>query len=357
MTDETCYPLLVERKFVYRMWGGRRIAEWLRLPEPHPNNVGETWEVYDTNPIRNGAMAGQPLSQAAERYGACLVGTRVVQRYGNDFPLLLKFIDANEKLSIQVHPDDSYAHANEAATGFHGKTESWYILDAKPGAEVIHGLKDTMDSASFTAAVQAETLDDQVRYVPVQAGDVVVTPPGTLHAINEGLLLFEIQQKSDLTYRVYDYGRRDPATGKQRELHLDKAMSVLRLDRTPPALSSPVALESDEERVLLMACRHFALEHWWLSQPCRLVTRRESMDIFTVVGGAVVMAWEGGSLALGMGDSIIVPAMLGDYTLSPVEQPTRLLRAYIPDEEHDIRRPLREQGLSDEAIARVLFTV
>ncbi len=357
MTEETCYPLLVERKFVYRMWGGRRIAEWLRLPEPHPNNVGETWEVYDTNPIRNGLMAGQPLSKAAEHYGACLVGTRVVERYGHDFPLLLKFIDANEKLSIQVHPDDSYAHTHETATGFHGKTESWYILDAKPGAEVIHGLKETMDSASFTNAVQAETLDDQVRYVPVHAGDVVVTPPGTLHAINEGLLLFEIQQKSDLTYRVYDYGRRDPATGKQRELHLDKAMTVLNLERTPPALSAPVALDPDEGRLLLMACRHFALEHWRLHACCNLTTRRESMDIFTVIGGAIAMEWPGGTLRVDMGDSIIVPAMLGAYTLSPLSHPCRLLRAYIPDEERDIRMPLRAQGLSEEAIARVLFKV
>src|SRR5690242_20392836 len=123
MTTNTLYPLLLERKIVQPIWGGERLAAWLDLPEPRPTQLGETWQVYDTNPILNGPLAGQTLAQATQQLGAQLVGTRTIERYGRDFPLLAKFIDANDKLSIQVHPSDDYAHSHEAATGFHGKTE------------------------------------------------------------------------------------------------------------------------------------------------------------------------------------------------------------------------------------------
>src|SRR5687768_13893404 len=130
MSQSRLYPLLTERRIVQPIWGGTRLAEWLDLPEPRPERIGETWQVYDTNPIVNGPLAGRTLAQVTEQYAAELVGTRTVERYGRDFPLLAKFIDAAAPLSIQVHPDDAYAHEHEATTGFHGKTEAWYIIEA-----------------------------------------------------------------------------------------------------------------------------------------------------------------------------------------------------------------------------------
>lgn len=357
MADSSLYPLLLERQMVYRMWGGQRVAEWLNLPHPTPTSIGETWEVYDTNAVQNGSLAGQTLAQVTRNYGDQLIGTRPLQRYGADFPLLTKFIDANDKLSLQVHPDDSYAHARESASGFHGKTEAWYILGATPGATVIHGLEKPMSRESFAQAVAASELEQHVRYVPVQVGDTIFTPPGTLHAINAGLLLFEIQQKSDLTYRVYDYGRRDPATDQQRELHLDKAMDVLRFAPSPPPRAEPVALEPGRSRALLAACRHFALELFTLVEEYPLATTPASLEILTVVEGQAGITWAGGDLTLSTGNSAVLPATLGHFNLFPTHAPCRVLRVYVPDLEHDIVAPLRAQGLSDSHIAHVLFEV
>jgi mannose-6-phosphate isomerase len=355
MTSSMLYPLLLERQPVYRMWGGQRISEWLDLPASHLDHVGETWEIFDTNPVRNGPLAGHTLAQVTQQHKESLVGLRMSARYGADFPLLLKFIDANEKLSIQVHPDDAYAHRNEGVTGFHGKTEAWYVLDARPGADIIYGLKDSMDRNGFVAAVESGTLEQQVQHVPVYAGDVILTPPGMLHAINAGIFLFEIQQKSDLTYRVYDYGRIDPSTGKQRTLHLDKALDVLSYIPSPVPKSKPLDLLPDQSRRLLVACKHFALEYWILSSECALVTNPDTLDLFTCIEGAMTVIWDRGEVLLKTGDTVILPAQLGEAALAPTMQPCTLLRVYVPDLEHDIIAPLREGGIEDERIAQVVF--
>src|SRR5258708_1168293 len=225
MTD--LYPLITERRLVQPIWGGSELAAWLNLPEPRPERLGETWEVYDQNRIRNGVLAGRTLAEATRQLGAALVGRRTIERYGADFPLLAKFIDAAGRLSIQVHPDDAYAHEHEAATGFHGKTEAWYILSAAPGATVIYGLARPSSRAEFAAAIQADQVIGLMQRLPVKAGDVIFVPAGTVHAVESGIVLFEIQQKSDLTYRLYDWDRRDPATGQPRALQGDKSLDVM----------------------------------------------------------------------------------------------------------------------------------
>ena len=128
------YPLRLEPKLDYRLWGGQRLAAWLGLPKPWPTDLAESWQVYETNRVCNGVLAGQTLGEVTRQFGTDLVGALSPPHYGSDFPLLAKFIDANDKLSIQVHPDDAYAHTMEGHTGFHGKTEAWYILHAEPGA-------------------------------------------------------------------------------------------------------------------------------------------------------------------------------------------------------------------------------
>lgn len=357
MTSLPLYPLQIERQFIYRMWGGQRIAEWLHLPEPRPTHIGETWEIYDTNTIRNGALAGQTLAQVTQQYQEHLVGTTVLERYGADFPLLLKFIDANDKLSIQVHPDDAYALAHEAGTGFYGKTEAWYVLDATPGAHVIYGLNEPMSRERFAEAVETKTLENYVNYVPLHTGEVVFTPAGTLHAINAGVLLFEIQQKSDLTYRVYDYGREDPKTGQQRPLHLDKALDVLRLAPSPCSKTTPVPLHPDHNGMLLVACKHFALELWTLGVPKALCKGSKSMALVTLIGGHGTMQWATGQITLQTGDSVVIPACVEQCRFIPETAQCRILRAYVPDIEHDVIVPLQSQGVSDDRIAQVLCSM
>lgn len=354
MTETPLYPLLTERRIVQPIWGGTRLATWLNLPEPHPERIGETWQVYDDNKITNGALAGITLAEATQQYGESLIGTRTITRYGKDFPLLAKFLDADQPLSIQVHPNDEYAHTHESTTGFHGKTEAWYILEATPGASVLYGLKAPISKSDFAEAIATDTVEPLFHRLPVQAGDMVFVPAGTIHAIDAGITLFEIQQKSDLTYRVYDYGRRDARTGQLRELHIEKALAVS--DLTPAAYQTIPPLHLDEQRVLLVACPYFALERWTLATPYSATTSSVSLEILTVVGGKGVLQWAEGEIALYEGDSVVLPASLGTYTLVPDGGALELLRVHVPDIAAEYVAPLEAQGMAATQIQETVVS-
>ncbi len=344
-------PLITRRRLVEPLWGGTRLAAWLELPEPRPARLGESWQVFDSNPVVDGPFAGRTLADLARDYGPALVGARAVARYGADVPLLAKFIDAAERLSIQVHPDDAYAHRVEAHTGFHGKTEAWYILEAAPGATVTYGLKRPCSRAEFAAAVEAGTVEALMAQLPVAPGDVIFVPAGTLHAINAGIMLFEIQQKSDLTYRVYDYGRRDPRTGQPRELHLDKALAVSAFAPAPHGVIRPLALTP--ERDLLVACPSFALERWRVVECATLNVDPGSFEILTVIDGTGLLEAEDrrhAPLALRRGDSVVLPASLGACSLHGA---MTLLRASIPDLEA-LTAAARAAGSPAERVAEVI---
>jgi mannose-6-phosphate isomerase len=322
------YPLITQPRLVQPLWGGTFLGDWLGLSQPRPERLGEVWLVYEANPITEGALAGQTLAQVTRDYGAALVGERTIARYGADFPLLAKFIDAADRLSIQVHPDDAYAHTHEAATGFHGKTEAWHILCAASGADVVYGLAHSCDRAELAAAITAGALEPLLRRLPVSAGDTIFVPAGTLHAINAGIILFEIQQKSDLTYRVYDYGRVDAATGKPRELHIEKALDVIDYSPAPRGVVPPLPLEAGRD--LLLACRSFALERLAFAGVLERTVDPATFEILTVIEGVVMLRWNGGIRALRRGEAVVLPACLGSYALAPTGE-ARLLRAYVPD--------------------------
>lgn len=317
-------PLILERRLDSRIWGGDQLGPWLGLADAPPK-LAESWQVYEHNRICGGPFAGQTLAEVVAEYGAALVGSRSFERYGAEFPLLAKFIDAAENLSVQVHPDDEYAHRVEAASGFHGKTEAWYILRAAPGAEIIHGLSRPGDRATFAAAVENGALMDLLRRVQVKAGDTIFVPAGTVHAINAGILLFEIQQKSDLTYRVYDYDRLDEQ-GRPRELHLQQALDVINYG-PPPQDARPQPLA--EGRTLLVECPYFAMERWDLSAARDLATEPESFELLTVIEGSADLVWGETRYRLQTGMSIVLPASLGAYRVQPAPT-TTILRCYVP---------------------------
>lgn len=342
------HPLRLQPKFDHRLWGGQRLARWIGLPEPLPDDLAEIWLVYAENRILDGPMTGYTLAQAAAEWGAELLGSRSIPEYGNDFPQLAKFIDANDRLSIQVHPDDAYAHTVEAATGFHGKTEAWYILHAEPGANLIYGLSRPSNREEFARAVQEGSLEELLNYIPVQAGDVVFVPAGTLHAINEGIILFEIQQKSDLTYRVYDYNRRRP-DGKMRELHLQKALDVIHYQ--PPTQEKIPPIPLDPGRELLVACPYFSLEKHHYVESAQLSTHPASFETWTVIEGSATLA--GAQLALGQ--ALVLPAGLGDFRIEPRE-PVTLLRTAYPDLTGDYINPLRQLGFANDRIFQTVKT-
>lgn len=317
--------LKLERRLDSRIWGGKFLGAWLHLKNA-PAQLAESWQVYEQNRIIEGPFTGRTLAELTQEYGTALVGTRSFARYGADFPLLAKFIDADDSLSVQVHPDDHYAHTIEASTGFHGKTEAWYILRAEPGAQLIHGLAHASSREEFQQAVATKQLNQLLRYVPIQAGDTIFVPAGTVHAINAGILLFEIQQKSDLTYRVYDYDRRD-ANGQPRELHLARALDVIDYQAAEQAQVS--ARDLGDGKTLLVACEYFAMERWQLDTIQHSSTDMGSFEIFTVIEGAAQLHSQSGTNTLACGESIVLPASLGAYSLEAQGQAT-LLRCYVP---------------------------
>ena len=213
--------LRLRPRLVPRIWGGRRLVERFggSISEP----VGEAWMVYDENEVLDGPYAGRPLKEVLAELGEAFLGPRSVSRYGLELPLLVKLLETTKWLSVQVHPDDDYARAVEAHTGFRGKSEAWVILDAGPGAEIVYGVNRPVTRDELLEAARDGTILDLLNFVPVKSGDVIYVPAGTIHALGPGLFVYEVQQRSDLTYRLYDFGR-------GRELHLDKALEVARLE-------------------------------------------------------------------------------------------------------------------------------
>lgn len=215
----------LEPQFKPRVWGGRRLAERFGLETDEP--IGEAWVVFDENKVASGPYAGRVLAEVLPELGEAFLGRAVVERYGYRLPLLVKFLDTADWLSVQVHPDDAYARAHEAESGWLGKAEAWVVLEAEPGAQIVYGVKRPVTRKELRAAALDGSILELLNFAPVRAGDVIYVPPGTIHALGPGLLVLEVQQRSDLTYRLYDYGR-------GRALHLDRALDVARLEPTPP---------------------------------------------------------------------------------------------------------------------------
>ncbi len=212
------------------VWGGRLLADRFNkeIPSAH---TGEAWEIashpHGESTAADGVFQGTTLGELVRTHKEELVGSAVYARYGTFFPLLVKFIDAEQNLSVQVHPNDAQAVRLEGE-GSSGKTEMWYVLDARPGARLVYGLKRTLSRDEFAGAIRNGTVEKELNWIPVSAGDAFLIPAGTLHAIGGGLLIAEIQQNADLTYRIYDYGRMG-LDGKPRLLHIEKGVQVTNL--------------------------------------------------------------------------------------------------------------------------------
>lgn len=316
----------VTRRYESRLWGGTRMAAWLGVTDAPPA-FAESWQVYNDNVVCTGTYTGQTLRAVVSDCGAQLVGARSFARYGNDFPLLAKFIDAGQALSVQVHPDDTYAHTHEAHTGFHGKTEAWYILAADAGSDVIHGLQTPLSTDAYAQAIADGTLETHLRHVAIRAGDTIDVPAGTIHAINAGVFLFEIQQSSDLTYRVYDYLRRDDQ-GNLRTLHIPQALAVSHLGPAIPAHATPIIRNADVTE--LVRSEFFVMERISSNTPRDWERPADSFQILTVIDGQTTISDAKGTHALHRGDSIIIPADSTGYTMVPSSSAT-WLRCWVPD--------------------------
>lgn len=295
----------------------------------------------------NGPFEGQFLGDAWPNMPPEWTGT--LARGDARIPILVKFIFTEQKLSVQVHPDDEYAAAHEKAAGGRGKTEMWYALRAQPGAEVMAGLRPGATKEKFQRAIQAGTAEDWLEHVSLQPGEAVFVPAGTVHTIGPGLVLCEIQEHSDLTYRVYDYNRRD-ARGNARELHVEKALDVIRFGEPRGRKIAPVRIDRGGlAETYFAACRYFATMKWEFSKRIAAATSRKHFDLLIFLDGRGSIRWgseRGEYLPM---QTWMLPAALGAYELAP-DSPTALLRTYVPGDLDEFARGLAEQGVPQAAL-------
>jgi len=287
-----------------RIWGGARLRTKFGKEIPS-SATGESWEISaqgeNLSLVNGGPDEGKTIPQLIAQYGERLLGEAVFRKYGTEFPLLVKFIDANDALSVQVHPGDEYARAREGQP--FGKSEMWYIVEAEPGAEIVYGLKEEMTREQLSAAVAEGRLEEKLNAVSVREGDAFFIPAGLLHSLGKGILAAEIQQSADLTYRLYDYGRVGK-DGKPRELHLEKAGEVA-------GLSSSVGRERAymEEGV---RSEFFFVQNLTVSGERRCIISPEAFEILVCCQGEGQLDGR----PFSAGDCFLVPAALGGYTLA-----------------------------------------
>ena len=324
------YPLRFHPVYKDYLWGGRRF-ESLRGPIDVPGILAESWEVscHPNGPsvIANGPLAGLSLPEAVERFGAELVGDRLPEKDLHKFPLLAKFIDAADRLSVQVHPDDDYARTHEA--GEYGKNEMWYVVDADPGARLTVGVVPGTTRAAFAEAVVQGRCESLLQSVEVKPGDVVDIPAGLVHAIGRGILIYEVQQNSDTTYRVFDFDRVD-AQGRKRPLHIEKALEVIDFDGAGrPPLCPGVAempedgrVQSGVSRRVLVTNRYFTVEELTIARGTVTGLQADGgrFRILTAIDGDGLVHYRSASgfpssMPFRRGESLLVPATLGAYRL------------------------------------------
>ncbi len=284
-------------------------------------------------------------------YGRALLGKQGAQF--KKFPLIAKLTATEMNLSIQVHPNDEQAARMEPESGFTGKTEMIYILDAKPGAKVYFGFDKKVDPQTLQSHIAGGgEIINLIQEVDARAGDVFLIRPGTVHGYGAGLIYFELQQNSDITYRLYDWNRVD-SSGKPRELHIQKGLEVIDYDVVKPKKIHPVCLKEDTgEDCFLAACRQFLVEHLTLSKSISASTEEDSFHLLCVTGGEITLVSDSQfdpQLKLGLGDVVLIPASVKGYQMVPGPQ-SKVLRCRLPDLSKDVLNYLSQRGVSHESI-------
>ncbi len=303
MKSQGLYPLKLKAALHIKVWGGRALETQLGKALPSDEAYGEAWELHDSCLVTNGYLRGQSLGALTRQFGASLVGAGHPPADG--FPLLAKFIDARDWLSVQAHPDDQQARELEGES--RGKTEAWLVLDAEPGAQLVIGLRPGTTRAQAAEAIRRGTLESLLEYAGVAAGDLLYIPAGMVHALGPGILVYEIQQSSNTTYRLYDWGRLG-LDGQPRQLHIDKGLRVANLE-LPPPIQQP---KGD----LLVECEYFRAWRHALAGAAREIATGGKFQALTCISGSLRVAAPGHqSLQLDRGETGLIPACLFSFTL------------------------------------------
>lgn len=323
------YPLKFKTQFKDKIWGGNKIKTILGKDFSPLPNCGETWEISgvkgNISEVENGALKGTDLVSLIEKYKEKLVGKSVYQKFGNEFPILIKFIDANDDLSIQVHPDDKLA--KERHNSF-GKTEMWYVFQADKNAKLNTGFAKKTSKEEYIKHLNSNTLDQILNFENVAVGDVYFLPAGRVHYIGKGICLAEIQQTSDVTYRIYDFDRKDDK-GNLRELHTDLAVDAIDYGFYPEYKSK--YKEAKNESVNLVTCNYFETN---LIDANQIVSRNykqlDSFVIYICVDGEATIEVENANINIKKGESILLPAELKNVKIIPKPN-AKLLEAWVPN--------------------------
>lgn len=300
-------PVRLLPRFVERVWGTTELAPWF------PNateKIGEVWFTSDENETSEGLT----LRALMERDGQALLGTAVRPAYGGRFPILVKFLLTQEKLSVQVHPDDAYGEENE---GSPGKTEMWYVLRADEEATIAAGFQRTLQPEQLRQAVYEGTVEEQLTWWPAAAGETYFIPAKTVHAVGAGLVICEIQQNSDVTYRLWDYGR-------PRKLHVESALAVADLGPHP----GPVQPKPFGGGELLASCPYFATERMDLNDPVEWHSDTERFHLLVATRGSGVLTAGGGKWRLKLGECWLIPAGCGQYGIDGAD--LEIMRVFVP---------------------------
>lgn len=310
------YLLKFEPILKQTLWGGDRIVPYKGLAAG-PAHVGESWELSgvrgNESVVANGPWAGTTLPALIAREKGALVGDSVYARFGEEFPLLIKFIDAREDLSIQVHPNDALARRRH---GSQGKTEMWYVVDAAPGARLRSGFARRVTPDEYEASVANDTVTQILREYEVRRGDLFFLPAGRVHSIGAGSFIAEIQQTSDITYRIYDFNRRD-ANGNLRELHTEQAKGAI--DYSVEA-DYRTRYEAVKDRpVELVACPYFTTTLYDLTRPCEidLAATDSFLVVMCIEGSGTLTDDQGSAMPLRQGETVLVPASAKSLSVSP----------------------------------------
>lgn len=307
------YPMIMQAPVKDYLWGGTKLREKYHK-QAAGEKLAESWELscHHDGPsiIANGPEQGKTLVQYLAEQGKAVLGEKA-EAFEN-FPIMIKLIDAKDNLSVQVHPDNEYALKHE---GEYGKTEMWYVIEAEPEAELLYGVAEEITAQQLSESLANGTVTDVCRHVPVKRGDVFFIPAGTIHAIGKGILLAEVQQNSNTTYRLHDYGRVG-SDGKPRQLHIKQGAEVSSLKPLPLHREhKAVQLSDDCQGELLASCEYFTTYGVEVTGSCNLQVDKDSFQSFTVLEGSLAIQTAAETIQLSIGETVFLPANMGAYQL------------------------------------------
>ena len=321
---DALYPLKFQPILKDKIWGGQKLHQILHKPTTS-KNAGESWEISDvegdTSVVANGALQGSSLNYLLETHTSDLLGEKNFRQFGTKFPLLIKFIDAKEDLSVQLHPNDQLAKARHNSFG---KTEMWYVVQADPESNLIVGFNQEMTQELYLKHLEEKTLQSILNFDTVKAGDAYFIEVGRIHAIGAGVLLAEIQQTSDITYRVYDWDRVD-SEGNERELHNDIALEAFDFDM-PDNFRVNYTKDSDSPTELV-CCPYFTTNVFKVNDTILKENTHDSFMIYMCVEGKAQIEVDGNQTEISMGETVLIPACIKRFSISANH--AKLLEVYV----------------------------